>query len=347
MAIPDGNPPVREMVSQAAESLTPPFKNAQIVERVQTAYPHVGKDTIQCLTIVCTVNQGSRVNWTENHKPRVACDPQYDFLYRVAHGKRVLYDAEVHGTWRIASAPDGALVVCCDDAPLEVTEPPAADFTPITPEQIAAAGKLFSRCPAWSASEAGFAQLREALPDFDLPSTLIKAGAVNDLYSTNVFGIWAMARHIVDVMPSLSDCGPVQAVLGIARPSLGTGGPTYRSFASKFAHFFIKPESYPIIDSFCELMVKRHLGKENVISTAGDPYEDYYQNLTRLCELSYLKASFRELDRYLWLGGQYREWLAEAEDAVLNGELQQLFEDECPGTKAELAQLMGALSDAA
>ena len=340
MAAPNATPPVREMVRQAAESLAPPFTNAQIVEYVQAACPRAGHDTIQCITIICTVNQRSRINWTENHKPRVACDPRYDFLYRVAKGKRVLYDPELHGAWRIATAPDGAPVVCCDDTLPDVTELPAPGFTPIMSEQMAAAGKLFCRCPAWSASEEGFTRLRKALPSFDLPSTLIKAGAVNDLYSTHVFGIWAMARHIVDVMPSLRDADPVAAVLRIAKPLPGTTGPTHRSFASKFAHFFIGPDSFPIYDSFCERMVKWHLGAGNAV-IAGDPYETFSANIVNLRELSNLNASFRELDRYLWLGGQYREWLKKGDGAFINRELRELFEDE----SGEAAPYLKALAE--
>jgi hypothetical protein len=130
-------PPVREMIRQAAEALGEQFSNAEICEFVLERWPDINKGTIQCQITISTVNQQSRVSYPENQRPRVAHDRRYDFLYRVGQGRRVLYDAEIHGIWRIAEMPDGDLVVVCDDDDEPVPDlPPEVPPQPSTPSQM-------------------------------------------------------------------------------------------------------------------------------------------------------------------------------------------------------------------
>ncbi len=69
------------------------------------------------------------------------------------------------------------------------------------------------------------------------------------------------------------------------------------------------------------------LGRGRCVSDAANPYQAFTQNLLQLRDLSGISASLRELDEYLWLARQYREWLKRGEDARINGELRGLFED--------------------
>ena len=62
-------------------------------------------------------------------------------------------------------------------------------------------------------------------------------------------------------------------------------------------------------------------------------------NLNRLREISGLSATLRDLDRYLWLTGQYRKWLKKGNEAQLNSELRSLFKD----NDTEVRQLLGTL----
>jgi len=64
-------------------------------------------------------------------------------------------------------------------------------------------------------------------------------------------------------------------------------------------------------------------------------------NLERLRERSGCEASLRDLDGYLWLAGQYRDWRNKGDDAQLNAELRSLFEDDDPQTQADLKVLAG------
>jgi hypothetical protein len=44
------------------------------------------------------------------------------------------------------------------------------------------------------------------------------------------------------------------------------------SFASKFAHFFVDTELFPIYDSFAAKMLIHHLGSARAISDGAHPY---------------------------------------------------------------------------
>ncbi len=333
-------PPIRQMIRQATSALDEPFSNAAIRDWVVQRWPETNRGSIDADIITCTVNQQSRVQYTQNQAPRVAEDERYDLLYRVDRGRRVVYDPEVHGAWRIARTPAGDLVVVCDDVPPGVEDAPApAAARPITQAQIDAANRLRGLLVGWAATEEAFDRLREQHPGFDLPSCLLKAAAINDLYSTRVYAVWRMAKHITEVAGELPD-DPVEAVQVIGRLPDGGGG-TRRSFASKFGHFFIDPNRFPIFDSYCERMVALHLGTEELVRDGTNPYRAFKANIDRLRELSGIDATYRELDRYLWLTGQYREWLDKGDEAQINSELRQLFEGPSPEAARALKALLG------
>jgi len=86
-------------------------------------------------------------------------------------------------------------------------------------------------------------------------------------------------------------------------------------------------------------MILYHLGRNLYPMNTDNPYRSFTENLDRLRELSGLSVTLRELDRYLWLTGQYREWLKKGDKAQLNSELRSLFEDQ----DTEVKRLLGIL----
>jgi hypothetical protein len=53
-----------------------------------------------------------------------------------------------------------------------------------------------------------------------------------------------------------------------------------------------------------------------------------------------LTCSLRDMDRYLWLTGQYRGWLRNADEAMANSELRSLFEYTSEETQEELRAVL-------
>jgi hypothetical protein len=110
------------------------------------------------------------------------------------------------------------------------------------------------------------------------------------------------------------------------------------SFASKFAHFFLGDERFPIMDSYAVKMLKRHLGGRNYSDDQTHPYAAFVSNFQELKRLSGFTGSNRQLDRYLWLAGEYAAW--KKKRAAINAEVAALFEK----LSADAAALVGVLA---
>jgi hypothetical protein len=182
----------------------------------------------------------------------------------------------------------------------------------VTIERLAAARALFEADFEWQAMEQLFDELRTAYPsNQDLKAVLLKASVVNALYATNVFAIRAMARHVCAVFSAVPDATDAALVLRIAE--LTTGGKTRRcvSFASKYAHFFVDPDRFLIMDYYAGQALAAHLGARRVDQADWRPdYPSFVQRVGTLRHRDRITVSNRELDHYLWLYGCWRDYLA-------------------------------------
>jgi hypothetical protein len=199
---------------------------------------------------------------------------------------------------------------------------------PLTAGQIAAAIRLHDRLPNWDISDRTLVALRERMPGFTPEETLVKTATINALYGTNLFAVVRMAEHVAQVLAetNLASAGPELVEQMAALPMTATQKHMHRhmSFAAKFAHFFIDPERFPIMDSYAVWMVEYHLGRKNCLRDAKQPYMAFVENLRRLREAAELNVKSRELDRYLWLAGQYRQWRKNPKSQI-NSELVAFF----------------------
>ncbi len=211
--------------------------------------------------------------------------------------------------------------------------------TALTAEQVAAATRLHSRLTSWRATDAALDLLAQSVPAFDLSACLIKASAINQLYGTNVYALTRASAHAAEVMASPAGDDLVERLAAVP-----TGGKVRRhlSFASKFAHFFVDKDRYPIFDSYAVRGLRHHLEGARLPYDDPPAYADYVEALSTLTALSGIECSGRELDRYLWLSGLYRAWRRDAE-AKINVEARDLFigvEDE-PVIRDDLLRLVG------
>jgi hypothetical protein len=204
------------------------------------------------------------------------------------------------------------------------SNPPSS--TTIVHGQILAAGRLYPRLESWVRADRAFAALVERLPGFDQATTLLKVAAINQLYFTNVMAIYRLADHVHAVMQSPPST-PVELVEALAalRPAReGQKTRNHWNFASKFAHFFVDAEAHPIYDRYALEMVRHLLGRELVVAEAR-PYPGFYRGVGIIRKRSRLRCTARELDRYLWLAGQYRVHHTSA-NPQLSVEVTQIFE---------------------
>lgn len=177
--------------------------------------------------------------------------------------------------------------------------------------------------PGWQLADATLALLERQLPGHGTEACLAKATVVNSLYGTNVFAIQRVAQLISPILTeaNLANAGP-ELVDRMARV---TPERTFVSFASKYAHFFVNPDRFPIYDSYAVKMLALHLGRQPN-ATGVNAYAAFCGRYNTLAAKVGLTDNFRRLDRYLWLAGIGRE-LRRKPGALVNAEVREYFKN--------------------
>lgn len=139
---------------------------------------------------------------------------------------------------------------------------------------------------------------------------LIKASTLNDFYSTNIFSIYPVAKHILelDIDDRLCRNDP-KLVNEIAKVVINGRQKIFYSFATKYCSHH-SPKEYPIYDSFVEKVLVYFKQKDNFSSFKKEDLKDYEKYKNILIEFSKFYGidcySLKDLDRYLWqLGKDY------------------------------------------
>ena len=144
----------------------------------------------------------------------------------------------------------------------------------------------------------------------DINDILIKAASLNDFYSTNIFSIFAVAKHIqaLNIDKRLEE-GDASLVDDIADMTIGGKKRRFYSFASKYCSHH-KPTLFPIYDSFVD-RVLRYFRKQDGFCSFSDEdlknYPKFIKVLNAFQEFYHLEDfNKKDLDRYLWqLGKRY------------------------------------------
>jgi hypothetical protein len=205
-------------------------------------------------------------------------------------------------------------------------------------DRIRAATRLQAHIPGWQRTERSLDRLAAAFPNFDEESVLLKVVTVNSLYATNVYATVRMAHHITSVLadPALDRTIP-ELVERIAW--LDSGGRRHRSFASKFSHFFIDASRFPILDQQANAALRYHLGRDARPGSTGS-YTAFIENFWEFWRRAEWGGSVREVDRYLWLAGTFRQLRKNAASPV-NVETRALYADPSAAVQAEIALVLG------
>src|SRR5216683_3208459 len=205
---------------------------------------------------------------------------------------------------------------------------------PLSMSQIEVANRLHAKLLQWQITDQALHALHVNLPGFDIEATLLKVAAVNQLYGTNVYAVMRMAQHVTEVMQGANRMEDADLVKELA--SLNSR--KHLSFASKFAHFFIDMERFPIYDSYAVKMVAYHLGRHGQDRKTEYPYKAFVEDLHILRRNVQFSCSTRELDHYLWLAGLYQVWLRNPVSPI-NIEVKELFKILSSVTPDELTKL--------
>jgi hypothetical protein len=215
---------------------------------------------------------------------------------------------------------------------------------PLCRGQIDAACRLHGELAFWRSADNALEALAQKFPGFRHEAVLLKVVTINSLYYTNVYAVPRMAQQVESVMakvePGSTGLDVVDLIADLPMTPSQKSPRKFPSFASKFAHFFIDAERFPIFDSYAEMVIRLHLGANGCNIDKQHPYAAYVANFQNLRQMAGWTGTARGLDRYLWIAGQYRVFLHK-QNAQINSELRKLFEHPPPSIKRDLGLLLG------
>lgn len=144
----------------------------------------------------------------------------------------------------------------------------------------------------------------------DIDDILIKASSLNDFYSTNIFSIFPVAKHILNLnIDKRLKLGDESLVNDIANVNIGGKEKHFYSFATKFcSHHY--PKMYPIYDSFVEKVLMYFKNKDEFSEFKRNDLKDYHMFKSILIDFkkyySIDEYSLKDIDKYIWqLGKQF------------------------------------------
>ena len=144
----------------------------------------------------------------------------------------------------------------------------------------------------------------------DISDILIKASALNDFYSTNIFSIFPVAKHILNL--NIDDRlvkGDETLVNDISNIIINGKLKHFYSFATKYcSHHF--PKIFPIYDSYVEKILLYFKKKDNFAQFKKDNLKEYKVFKDTLVKFKKYydidEFNLKDIDRYIWqLGKDY------------------------------------------
>ena len=142
----------------------------------------------------------------------------------------------------------------------------------------------------------------------NIRNILIKCSVLNDFYSTNIFKVFPVARHIQSIarIDERLANGDLQLVNEIAMNNIAGKDKNFYSFATKFCSHH-NQEDYPIYDSYVDEMLRHFRKKDHFAKFKNEELKDYSRFKEILLEFTKfydLDCSLKDLDRYLWQAGK-------------------------------------------
>ena len=144
----------------------------------------------------------------------------------------------------------------------------------------------------------------------DINDILIKCSSLNDFYSTNIFSIFSVAKHILklNIDKRLKE-GDATLVNDIAKVKINGKDKNFYSFATKYCSYHF-PTIYPIYDYYVEKVLLYFRDKDHFLDFKKSDLKKYdlFKNILISFRNYYglNEYNLKDIDRYLWqLGKDY------------------------------------------
>lgn len=144
----------------------------------------------------------------------------------------------------------------------------------------------------------------------DIIDVLLKASTLNNFYSTNIFSIYPVAKHIcaLDIDARLK-AGDVSVVRDIQHVTISDIDKNFYSFATKYCSHH-NPLDYPIYDSYVDDVLRYFRNRDNFSDFQDSDLKDYVRFKGILIDFrnfyGLVKYNLKQIDQYVWqLGKDY------------------------------------------
>ena len=151
----------------------------------------------------------------------------------------------------------------------------------------------------------------ELLPsNEEISDILLKVATLNDFYSTNIFSVYPVAEHILNLkIDERLRQGDVTLVNEIQNVTINGVTRKFYSFSTKYCSHH-NPNEYPIYDSYVEKVLKYFRKTDKFFNLKNADLKDYqeFKNIIIAFREYYGLEEFnlKEIDQYLWqLGKEY------------------------------------------
>lgn len=144
----------------------------------------------------------------------------------------------------------------------------------------------------------------------DIDDILIKASSLNDFYSTNIFSIFSVAKHILELnIDKRLRENDESLVNDIANVKINGKEKRFYSFATKYCSHH-NPINFPIYDSYVEKILLYFNKKDNFANFKKEELKDYSNFKDVLVKFKQFynidSYNLKDIDRYIWqLGKEY------------------------------------------
>lgn len=142
----------------------------------------------------------------------------------------------------------------------------------------------------------------------NISDILLKVSVLNDFYSTNIFKVFPVAKHILSLeIDDRLRHGDVTLVDDIKKVVIGGRTLNFYSFATKYCSHH-KPLDYPIYDSYVDEVLRYYRKQEGFATFRNDDLRNYPRFKSILEEFrsfyQLYKYNLKELDKYIWQLGK-------------------------------------------
>ncbi len=178
-----------------------------------------------------------------------------------------------------------------------------------TPKYVSRCVKRFLEEPRYAIADQAVASVFEQWPrNTVLKEVLAKVVVLNGLYSTSIYALYPVAKHIVSLeIDARLNLGDLQLVEDIAKITAGGKQRFNLSFASKYCSWH-EPDQYQIYDSYVDRLLWAYRNRDHFARFQRRDLRSYtrYMQIIDQFRMYYGLAEIgrKELDQFLWIAGR-------------------------------------------